>query len=65
MQRRGAMLAQAANVNRGAVALVGGQPIERINLVQLAHHAVALHLGDNGSRRNRDRERIAMDNLGL
>src|SRR5438105_12686977 len=45
VQRRGTELAQAADVRRRAVALVGSQAVHRKDRVPGGDHAVALDLG--------------------
>jgi len=46
---------------RRGIAFVAGQPVLRIQRVELAQQVVAMHLGQYAGRRNGGRERVAMD----
>ena len=61
MQRTWALLAQRLQVVRRAVALVGRKPILREDRVPCGDHSVALDFGDDGSRGDRGRKGVSVD----
>src|SRR5580700_12180314 len=65
VQRSRTIQLQRCQVLRCAVPLVRSQAIFREDRIPLAHHAVALDLGQNRSRRDRGGERIAVNNRPL
>ena len=65
VERAGAVGAEGEAVLGGGVALVGGEAVLGVDLVELAHEAVAVDLGDDGSGGDRKRKGIAVEKLGL
>ena len=65
MQRRGSMTSERTLVLRGGVAFVRGQPILGILLVIFAHAAIAIDLGDDGSRGDGEAEAVAVNDGGF
>src|ERR1700693_5457612 len=65
MQRSRPPLAQRSQVLGRAVPFVRSESVSRKHHVPLAHDAIAFHLRENGSRRDRGRERVSMDNWNL
>src|SRR5690242_950635 len=65
MQRRRPILPQTGDMMRRAVALIGSEPVHGKNRVPLAHHAIAFHFGEDGSRGDGGRKCVAVDNRRL
>src|SRR5919204_800075 len=59
------MFPQTENMLPSAVALVGSQSIQGIYRVPVAHHAVTLNLGDDGSCGNAGGPGVTVDDRGL
>src|SRR5580698_3955834 len=58
MQRRRTILLQRSQMLRSAVTLMGSQAVLGEDRIPFAHHAVALDLRENGSRRDCSRKRV-------
>src|SRR5271156_4279292 len=61
VQGRGTIFLQRREMLRRAIALMRSQAVLGEDRIPLAHHAVALHLGENRSRRDRSGKRITMN----
>src|SRR5689334_20950000 len=65
MDGAGTVRAESGQVLGRGVALVGGKTVLWVLVMQLVHHTVARHLGDNGGRRNGDGAAVSLHDGGL
>src|ERR1700720_4871028 len=65
MERRWAMASQCFEMLRGAITFVLREAVLRIEPIELLHPSIALDLGQDRSRGNRNRARVAMDQRPL
>ena len=65
MDRRVAEQGHRREVLGRRVSLVAVEAVARVGRVQVAHVAVAHHLGDDGRRRDRRAARVAVDDAAL
>jgi hypothetical protein len=65
VERGGAVLAEGAEVDRGAVAFVGGKAVVGVPVVEARDEGVAVNLGEDAGGGDGERERIAVDEASL
>ncbi len=65
MEGAGAVLAEGAAVLWRGVALMGGEPVLRVESVQLAHERIAVNFGNDGGGGDGEGERVAVEEPGL